>query len=192
MPLGAWGRMTRQQVAAGSWRARARIRDLDGTTRLVERWGTSGAAAERALQAALLQRSDQDRPRGSEITVAELAADWLTEVRARGRTPRTVEQYERTMNRHVVPGSASCESGSSHPGSSTASSSEVTSDVGPSTAKTVRSVLSGMAGIAIRRGELRTNPVRDAAPISQPFDTRSPRALTIEETAALRAGLLAD
>lgn len=49
-----------------------------------------------------------------------------------------------------------------------------------------------MAGIAIRPDELRTSPVRDAAPISQSHATHSPRALASGETAALRARLMAD
>ena len=96
------------------------------------------------------------------------------------------------MNRHVVPRLGKLRVRELTPRVVDRVLRDVSNDVSPSSAKTVRSVLSGMAGIAIRRGELRTNPVRDAAPISQPFDTRSPRALTIDETTALRAGLRAD
>lgn len=192
MPVGAWGRISRQQVAAGNWRARARVRDLDGSTRLVERWGTSGAAAERALQAALLHRAEQEHPTGGDATIVALAEDWLAEVRARGRAPRTIEQYERTVQGHVVPRLGKLKVRELTPRVVDRVLREVSIEVGPAAARTLRSVLSGMAGIAIRRGELRTNPVRDAAPISQPHIPHSPRALTIDETTELRTRLLTD
>ena len=192
MPVGAWGRISRQQVAAGNWRARARVRDLDGSTRLVERWGTSGAAAERALQAALLHRAEQEHPTGGDATIVALAEDWLAEVRARGRAPRTIEQYERTVQGHVVPRLGKLKVRELTPRVVDRVLREVSIEVDPAAARTLRSVLSGMAGIAIRRGELRTNPVRDAAPISQPHIPHSPRALTIDETTELRTRLLTD
>lgn len=49
----------------------------------------------------------------------------------------------------------------------------------------MRSVLSGLASIAVRRGHLRANPVRDAAPIARSTTSRTPRALAVEETSRL-------
>jgi hypothetical protein len=40
----------------GQWVARCLVRDLDGVTRRVERWGPSRAAAQHALQDELRQR----------------------------------------------------------------------------------------------------------------------------------------
>jgi hypothetical protein len=40
----------------GQWVARRRVRGLDGATQKVERWGSSRAAAQRALQDELRQR----------------------------------------------------------------------------------------------------------------------------------------
>ena len=47
---------------------------------------------------ALLHRSEQDHPTGSDATIVGLAEDWLTEVRARDRAPRKIEPYERTVH----------------------------------------------------------------------------------------------
>jgi len=139
-----------------------------------KRWGASGAAAERALQAALLHRSEQEHSTGSDATIVGLAENWLAEVRVRGRAPRTIEQYERTVHGHVVPRLGKLKVRELTPRVVDRVLREVSIEVGPAAARTLRSVLSGMAGIAIRRGELRTNPVRDAAPISQPHLPHSP------------------
>lgn len=72
MELGAWGRISFMGFAydqngklvpvgakarkADVWRARTRVRDLDGVIRPVERRGNSKAAAERILTAALRER----------------------------------------------------------------------------------------------------------------------------------------
>ena len=80
LPLGTWGRVTRQQLSDGRWRARARYRDYDGHTRVVERYGDSGAKAERVLVEALKTRS---RPTGTVVDItadtrlADLADLWL-------------------------------------------------------------------------------------------------------------------
>ena len=61
---------------------------------------------------------------------------------------------------------------------------------GSATAKGVRSVLSGMVGMAMRHGAMTTNPTRDVAPISVP--KKIVRALTVEETELLVKKLCAD
>jgi len=61
---------------------------------------------------------------------------------------------------------------------------------GLATAKGVRSVLSGMVGMAMRHGAMTTNPTRDVAPISVP--KKIVRALTVEETELLVKKLCAD
>lgn len=61
---------------------------------------------------------------------------------------------------------------------------------GPAAAKTCRSIVSGLCGLATRHGALTSNPVRDAARIPQP--KRQPRPLTIAEARQLRAWLTYD
>jgi hypothetical protein len=57
---------------------------------------------------------------------------------------------------------------------------------GPSMAKTTRSVLSGMCGLAARHDAIDRNPVRDAQVISQPRKA-APVSLTVKEVRQLRA-----
>ena len=52
--------------------------------------------------------------------------------------------------------------------------------MGVATAKTARSVVSGMLGHAARHGAVSTNPVRDTRPLSA-GRTNGPRALTHDE-----------
>lgn len=81
LALGSWGNINRTEVEPGRFKARCRFRDFDGHTRLVEAWGKSGAAAERALVLALMDRS---APSGDHITgntrLSELAVVWLHEI----------------------------------------------------------------------------------------------------------------
>jgi integrase len=56
----------------------------------------------------------------------------------------------------------------------------VTAKAGPGSAKTTRSVLSGMFRLAVRHGAVTANPVREAAPISAPRKSRV-RSLTRDE-----------
>lgn len=63
--------------------------------------------------------------------------------------------------------------------------------VGWSTAKSCRSVLSGVLGLAVRYGVLGANPIRDAMRV-EGRPTRAPRALTRHERRELFTALAAD
>jgi hypothetical protein len=54
LPLGHHG-LVKLARESGQWVARCRVRDLDGVTRKVERWGSSRTAAQGALQDELRQ-----------------------------------------------------------------------------------------------------------------------------------------
>lgn len=62
---------------------------------------------------------------------------------------------------------------------------------GPSAAKSAKTVLSLLLGMAVRHGALAANPVRDVAKISAGRKSR-PRALTVQEEAAMLAKVAAD
>ncbi|MGR7026147.1 site-specific integrase [Geodermatophilus sp. URMC 62] len=68
----------------------------------------------------------------------------------------------------------------------------VTADHGPAAAKSTRSVLSGILGLAVRHGLLATNPVRDAPARRTGRSAGRPRALSVEDVDLLRARLAAD
>lgn len=64
-------------------------------------------------------------------------------------------------------------------------------DISPTTAKSCRSVISGVLSLAVRYGAITHNPVREAHRIESP-PKRAPRALTPEERVSLLSQLIGD
>ena len=66
LQIGTWGKISRDEVSPGVWRAMARFRDFDGVTRKVEARAAAtskndkGGKAERLLIAALTDRAMPD------------------------------------------------------------------------------------------------------------------------------------
>ena len=122
MKLGEWGRIAVKGFAydkagelkplgadarkADKWRARARVRDLDGVIRPVERWGDTKAATERILTAALRERATpapSDAVIRPDSPVKDAAAVWLAEMQENARLSiNTRKVYASSLNRHVI------------------------------------------------------------------------------------------
>ena len=113
LELGTWGKITRSELkdtagnSTGTWVARTRYRDYDGTTRQVKANGASGAKAETALKVALRDR--QRSPGGSGLTdkstVGELLTLWIAAPPPRGtRSPQTLAGYQRCIDKIIAPG----------------------------------------------------------------------------------------
>lgn len=193
LPLGAHGSITVTEMGPRRFRARARVRDLDGRTRPVERWGASRAAAKRALQLAIVERVT---PTGGGVTresrVSDVAAAWLAEldraVTAGDRSPNTARLYRGALHLHVLPVLGGLQLLEVSVPRCDACLSGIES---ANTARTARAALSGVLGYAVRAGALPANPVREAsrrgvAPV------REPRAMTAEERADWLDALVAD
>lgn len=190
LPLGAHGSISVREMPGGAFRARCRFRDFDGVTRDVVRHGASKAAAERALKGAVAERAldsgGMDLGPGSRFS-AVLDA-YLGEVEENTRlAASTRSSYGRVVRLHVAPalGALRCRE------VTTAAVDRFLRAVqaahGVSTAKTCRSVLSSAVKVAMRRGAMTTNPVRDAGAIHAP--RKASRALTDEEAAQLLTAL---
>lgn len=84
--------------------AKARVRDLDGVTRLVERNGRTGAEAERNLSAYLAERT---APSVEDLTpesrLSDLWEAYEAHLLEEGRAIRTMERY-RYASRYVLKG----------------------------------------------------------------------------------------
>lgn len=185
LPLGTWGKITRTEISPGRWRARAKYRDRDGVTRPVERYGRTGAAAERALRAAL---EDRTTPAPGTLitrdtTIEQLATAWLD-----GRGDELRDQSDKTyrsaIRRHIVPTIGKVRVGEVTTGLLDVFIGGVTS---ASSAKTCRVVLTGMFGLAARHDAVEHNPVRETT-------ARAPkrgmvRAMTVGEVARYRANV---
>jgi integrase len=173
------------------YRARTLHRDLDGTTRHVERSGRSKAAADAALKAAL-----RDRMRfgmAEELTpdtaVKVAAEQWFAGLK--GKSPSTTQVYRRILDHQVLPSLGALRLRELTVGTVDRFLRAVTAKHGPGTAKTTRSVLSGVCGLAARHDALDRNPVRDAGAIETKPKTAA-KALTAAEAQRLLAGVRCD
>lgn len=190
LAVGTWGKVARREVTPGRWRATARFRDFDGRTRQVEAWGSSGAKAERALLASLTYRAV---PTGDDVAadtrVDVLGTMWLADVEHAGRLrPQSVEDYRAIVERAISPTIGGLRLREVTPGRVDHLLKGV-SRTHPAKARQVRTVLRAMFALAVRRDAIPSNPVDGSQPVT--LRRTTPRALTVDELDALRAGVRA-
>ena len=182
LPLGTHGKIGFTVAASSPNRVRARtyFRDLDGKVRQVTKFGSSKAAAERALKLAL---RDRVAPGQSDITgetkVDVLGRRWLDELPS-DRSPNTRQTYLYVLENYVIPTVGALRVREVSTPAIDRTLKMIRTKAGPGAAKTARSVLSGMFRVAVRHGAISANPVREAGPIFAPRKSRV-RALTRDE-----------
>ncbi|HEY3737594.1 MAG TPA: tyrosine-type recombinase/integrase, partial [Jatrophihabitans sp.] len=161
-------------------RARTHFRDLDGAVRQVTKYGTSKAAAERALKQSLLTRSAPGLSDiGGDTKIAVLAERWLDELPA-DRSANTRQTYAYVMANYVVPTLGALRVREVTTPAIDRTLKTISTTAGPGAAKSARAVLSGMFRLAVRHGAVSANPVREAAPVSAGRKPRV-RSLTRDE-----------
>ncbi|WP_406831512.1 hypothetical protein ABEG17_01630 [Pedococcus sp. KACC 23699] len=203
LPLGSWGRIwvspspSRPSGKPKSFRARALYRDFDGVTREVKAEGRTKSAAEATLLAKLRERSGARHGGSLKSTdrfsaAAQLWFEHVDEMVAEGRrSPGTRDAYRRKLDNHVLPALAEVRLGEVTTPLVESIIKAIRTQVGPPTAKSSRTVISGVLNLAVRHGALATNPVRDVETIaSRP--KRQPRALDEDERRAWFAMLASD
>jgi integrase len=187
LPVGTWGSITVEPVSSG-YRARTRFRDFDGITRLVERRGRTKGAARAALTGYL---SDRTAPSGDDINgesrLSEVAEVWFAE--RTDLATNSVRRYRDALEDHILPGVGNLRMREATVSRLDRFLKATTVNTGAPTAKLCRSVLSGVMGLAVRHGAIRTNPVRDVAGVT--VIKKEPRALTLDEVKVMRAAILA-
>lgn len=203
MPIGTWGLIRTYPVGLDDKgkprrvRAMADYRDFDGVVRRVEASGKTPTAATQNLRRRLQNRTASGRH--GELTAMtrfSSAADvWLARmdgmVADGRRSPGTVETYRRQLKNHVLPAMAEIRLGEATTPLVDKVVAKIKTDVSAATAKSCRSVISGVLGLAVRHGAIMANPVRDIDRIeSKPKKT--PRALTPNERVALLKQLQED
>lgn len=188
LPLGSWGKISRDQPAPGAWRAMCRFRDFDGVTRKVEARSTTGAKAERELIAKL---QDRAAPAGQDITgvmrVSELVPLWWSEFEEQDRAINTRKRYRQTLDLHVIPALGNLRIRECTVSRVDRFLKALRVSSGDASAKLAKTVLAAALGLAVRHGALESNPLRDVAAI--PSKKSTVRALTVTEVVALRTGL---
>jgi hypothetical protein len=187
LALGTFGALRFYRTDNG-WRVRTYVRDPDGKTREVERRGRTKNAAAQALKTALRDRSNHGGTT-QEITqttkVRGLAESWFAEFAGNGNALNTIQLYRDRLDRQVIPSLGGLYVHELTPSVIDRQLRAVAATNGPGTAKTTRSVLSGMCAFAVRCDALRANPVRDLSRISA--KPRASRALSVFEARQLLA-----
>ncbi|SDR08861.1 tyrosine-type recombinase/integrase [Actinopolyspora saharensis] len=186
LPIGSHGKI-RVYPSGAMWRALTKFRDFDGITRSVERVGKTKAAAQRELKQALTERTSQVADVVSPSTrFREVAEQWFNSVQAAAaqgtRSPTTVDVYRSQLDRHVLPALGELRVQEVTVPRVDSFLSTLRNQSGTATAKTSRTVVSGVLGLAVRHGAISTNPIRETARIEE-GPKSAPRALTAAERA---------
>lgn len=203
LPIGTWGKIRTYVVhvndkgKADRHRALAQYRDFDGRTRQVEAFGKTQTGAENALRKRLKDRSETGR-RG-ELTAMHRLSDavslWIAKfeglVADGRRSASSLDTYRRAIRLHILPALGEVRLGEATTPVLDKFVGKIKTDVGAPTAKTCRSVLSGVMGLAVRYGAIFANPVREVDRI-EAVAQKPPRALTDAERVAWLAQLNAD
>jgi integrase len=195
LAIGTYGKIRYERTAAG-WRARTQFRDFDGVTREVERSGRTQGLASRRLKDALRERTlpaaagtltgDSRFREAADLWVAELTAA----IEAGTRSPTTLETYQQRLKGIVLPALAEVRVRELTTPRLNAVVAATRERHSAASAKTVRTILSGVCGLAVRFGALPSNPVRDISRIEG--RKKASRSLTIDELRDLLAKLDAD
>ncbi|MDX2974266.1 phage integrase central domain-containing protein [Kribbella solani] len=192
LPLGHWGKFrtypyhTNEKGKVDTYRSLTNFRDFDGRTRQVGAYGSTKTAAENNLLEKVTERRDAGG--GSKLTGADKfakAADlWLRKfrqmVKDEKRSPGSLDTYRRHLDRTVLPALGDVRLGEMTTPLIDKVVGAIRDEVGQSTARSCRSIISGVLGLAVRYGAIRTNPVRDVERIEGQAKRR-PRALTEAE-----------
>lgn len=186
LPVGTAGKIGFLKISKNRVRARVQVRDYDGITRPVTRYGPSRAAAERRLKEALRDRRGPtgDGRIAAESRFRDVAQIWLDEIKDAELAEGSVETYTRTLNGHVLKSLGELLIRECSVSVVDRFLKAVKKNHGVSAAKNAKTVSSLVLALAVRHGALDANPVRDVAKIKQ-IDRSRTRALTVAEEADL-------
>lgn len=190
LTIGTFGEITTRRRPSSRIEARARYRDWDGATRLVQASGDTAAAATHALKAKCVDRNLIAPSAGSltaDSPFPDLVAYWLEDIELEDRLATATRQlYERDMRTLVLPafkdltlreiGVARCDQFLKRLAKDSYSK-----------AKHARVVLRLALALAVRHEVLLRNPVDHVARLHR--EVRMPDAFTTEEITAIRAAI---
>ncbi|MEV8515918.1 site-specific integrase [Dactylosporangium sp. NPDC051484] len=188
LPVGTWGKIRTEKLGPNRFCARARFRDYDGRTRDVAATGSTGPAAVRALTVKL---RDRTTPNDDEITrdtrIDTLADLWLDQMAAEEQVvPQTLNTYESSLRSKIRPALGGLRLREATVGRLDRFLRDIAKDH-PAAAKTAKVVLGQMFALAVRRGAISTNPIRDTGRLRT--SKRKVTALTDEDLHAVRAAI---
>lgn len=204
----AQGRLVRLPEGARKarlWRARAYVRDLDGTRRMVERSAPTKPAAVRALTDALRERVTPAQGK-SDISattrVRDVAEAWLIDLDESDRKTSTRQVYRTVCRLHVIGSKEHPSALANHQvrevtvGAVERFLTGIARTSGPGAAKTTRTVLRSVLDMATKHDAIPRNPVRDAGAVRVRTEKKgsreADRSFTPKELQTLRAFLSQD
>ncbi|PZF81595.1 site-specific integrase [Jiangella anatolica] len=192
LPIGTWGKIRTyvdKTDAKGKpirHRAIAQFREFDGRTRPVEAHGKTPTAAANALREKLTVRAKAGRT--GDLTALHRCSDAIDlylakfkeRVEAGKRSAGTLELYERHIKNHVRPALGEVRLGEISTPLLDKIIAKIKKQSGAATAKTCRSIISGVMKLVVRYGVMAVNPVREVDSI-EAEPKNPPRALTEAE-----------
>lgn len=186
LALGSYGEISSSQHGKG-WRARARVRGLDGRVRTVSATGSTERAARAALRAKisdLLRDGTHERTvRG--LTVSRAARDWYDYEVTDGRLrPQTLERYLLLIRGDIVPRLGGLELSELTVRRIEDEIRAIVATGHRDKAEKFRGLLIQILNRAERLDLIRGNPAARTSTVRKPVP--EPRALTIQEIAAVR------
>lgn len=189
--IGTWGNIKRHQVEPGHWYANCRVRDHDGVTRQARRYSPAGvydkvgAAAERELTKHLATRTHIEGSDAitTDTSVLELWTAYRVELVADKKAHRTLTRYDEVA-KFIENGLGGVRLRELTTQRLEAFLRTVEAKNGPGNLKTTRTVLSGMLGMAVRFGAMKSNLVRDTRG-AKSTAKKTPRSLTPEQLSKL-------
>lgn len=188
--IGAWGKITRTK-RDGVNVAKARYRDHDGVTRLMERTGRTAQIAENNLIEAMRDRLRLD---GDDITqdstISATAERWFADQIEGRRALNTERRYREIIDGVVVPGLGSVRLRELSVSRLDRFLKLTGHNRGAATARVTRTVLSGIVGMATRFGAVPSNMLRDVDIVKA--TAKEVVVLPLEQLWDLRAKMRAD
>ncbi|MFC5267742.1 helix-turn-helix domain-containing protein [Kribbella qitaiheensis] len=192
LPLGTWGDIWTMPVHHDSrgrpdkFEARANYRDFDGRTRLVAGRGRTKTEAANQLRTILKDRAKRAGSGGLQATDrfsvgADLFMANLKALVDEGvRAPGTYDTYKYHLDKNILPRIGALRFVEATTPRMNMTIVSIKDEIGVASAKTCKSIISGIMAIAVRDGALSLNPVREIAIVSKSRRT-PPRALSKEE-----------
>jgi integrase len=178
------------------WKARCRIRDADGVTRLIQRIGPPGdhhgRAAEDALLTALAERRPPTGPDAINLDtlVVALLDQHIERLAEDGRSIKTMDtyRYDKSKLTKFISG---VRVGEATPARLDAALRSMRNAHGATMARRGRTLLRGALQLAVLNNVLDTNPVSDVAMIKSKAQPKGAEALTADQLRELLTKLRA-
>ncbi|SDY71610.1 Site-specific recombinase XerD [Saccharopolyspora shandongensis] len=166
LDVGTYGKIRFYETATG-WRAMTKYRDYDGVTRPVERSGRTQSLAEKKLKKELRDRLTPAQHAGlsPDSKFREAAELWIKEfeeaVEEGVRSPTSLDTYRGRLNTYVLPALGELRLREITVFRIDQTCQSVRKNKSVDSARTVRNIISGICGLAVRYKAMQRNPVRD-------------------------------